>query len=206
MKAENNATRIVSTNFEVVYKNAVLEFINHNPDAGRKDIRNALKKQYSWLYRHNRKWLEDNLPVSMKNTQAIQNNRVNWTDRDFLIMNEIKEVYHQLISMDKPVRITLSLMGKKIGKLSLLEHYIDKMPETKRYLDQILESVEEFQSRRIDYACKFIINSGLQLKKWRIIKVAGLRNEFALTLDWYIEKCIDSYLNEGILDEMEKNT
>lgn len=53
-----------------------------------------------------------------------------------------------LNSEGKPERITISKIGKKIGRLSLLEKHLDKLPLTKDYLQKHIESVEDFQKKK----------------------------------------------------------
>ncbi len=63
--------------------------------------------------------------------------------------------------MEKPVRITNSLIGKQLGILSNLEKHLNKLPKTWKLLSNITESVPQFQIRR---CCK-IIDQMLHEKK-----------------------------------------
>ena len=80
-----------------------------------------------------------------------------------------------LLNADKPARITLSRIGKTIGLLALLEKHLDLMPLTKAYLKSVAESVEDFQIRRIKWAIKLLDECGEEIQRWKVIRVAGLR-------------------------------
>ncbi|MBY6988544.1 hypothetical protein HYH98_18760 [Clostridium botulinum] len=95
---------------------------------------------------------------------------------------------------DEPIRITKSIIGRELGILTALEKNIDKLPNTERYLNKIIETVEDFQIRR----CKKIIinkiDKGEPIKRWEIQRIAGIRSEafekikaIALGTDWFIE-------------------
>lgn len=67
----------------------------------------------------------------------------------------IKTLYEQLWASEKPIRITTSLLGKRLGIIANLERHLEQLPITKRLLEQITESVEQFQIRR---CCRIIDN------------------------------------------------
>src|SRR5699024_110380 len=60
--------------------------------------------------------------------------------------------------LDKPVRITISVIGKRLGILSNLEKHLDKLPQTKKLLTDVTETTQQFQIRR----CCTIINQMLR--------------------------------------------
>lgn len=90
------------------------------------------------------------------------------------------------------VRITKTLLSKTISKSVLLYYYIDKLPNTKDYIDEITETTEEFQIRRVDKICKKLICEEEELIKWRIVRLAGLRNNCSNKvkdrIQYYIDK------------------
>lgn len=103
--------------------------------------------------------------------------RVDWENRDNKILKELQNIKTELLLSPKPRRITKSLLGRSIGKLPLLEHYIDKMPKAKSFLIGETESVDDFQRRRIDIVYNKYLNRGVQLKDWELARIAGLRKD-----------------------------
>lgn len=138
------------------YKECILNNITNNPSATRTEIRNMCKKEYTYFYRKNNNWLNNNLP---QQTMRIPcNNRVNWDKRDVEYLALIKAKYEELVTKDIPIRITKSTIGKSLGILACLEYNLSKLPKTDKYLKDILESVEEFQLRR----CKKLIDNKIK--------------------------------------------
>ncbi len=49
------------------------------------------------------------------------------------------------------------------------------MPLTKAYLDLVVESVEDYQIRRVQWAVETLHHQGEQVEPWKVIRLAGLR-------------------------------
>lgn len=181
------------------YKNSIRKAILDNPTVSRTAIRSICKKEYTYLYKHARDWLMENLPQRLQ-PKPNKNIIVDWHNRDIETVRLLKGKYQDFFKKEKPVRITKSLLGKTLGILANLEHNIDKLPKTEAYLAEILESVEDFQIRR----CKKIISERLNneetIKMWQIQRAAGIRGETFKK----IEKQLEEYLNakrEFLYDE-----
>lgn len=188
-------TEEVHTSFEDSYKNDIDDFIKCNEGCTRQQLRNSLKKQYIWLYRHDKLWLENNLPEAIPKGKRNENNkeRVNWDKRDIEIMNLIVAKRKEMLNEERPIRITKSSVGKAIGLFAALEKNIDKLPKTKEYLNEVTESVEQFQIRR----CRQIIDNKIKeeqsIKFWEVQRKAGIRTEDFKKLTKELQK----YINTG---------
>ena len=136
------------------YKADILNQIKSNPTIARQEVRDALKKQCTWLYRHDRGWYEENLPKAQVNKGHVKSMNEYWEKIDSEILMLLEKEYSKIMACEKPFRITKSLLGRRISKLVYLERKIDKMPKTKGYLDSITETVEKFQRRRVELICK----------------------------------------------------
>ncbi|MFB5089700.1 TnsD family Tn7-like transposition protein [Psychrobacillus sp. PGGUH221] len=134
------------------------------------------KSVYNWLYKHDRDWLMQNQNRYNNITQDSNKIRINWNDRDEEMAIEVRETANQLISI-RQVRITKTEIGRRIGKLSLIEKQIEKLPKTKRELERVVETTEQFQIRRIDLSIEELIINNEILKVWKVAKKAGLRTE-----------------------------
>ncbi|MCY6957426.1 TnsD family transposase [Clostridium brassicae] len=179
LKRHNNTIKaeekVVESKIGTIYKEHILNTRVTNPTATRTEIRNMCKKEYMYLYRNDKKWLEDNLPLKSKSIN--RNKKVDWDKRDIEFVALIKVKYKELLSKDSPIRITKSSIGKSAGILVTLEKNINKLPKTKKYLNQIIETVEEFQIRR----CKKIIDTMYEkdecIRLWEIQRSAGIRSK-----------------------------
>src|SRR5699024_12024812 len=94
-------------------------------------------------YRHDKKWLFNNLPINQ--IKGKPKATVDWESRDCEYYSKIKRLYEELIMLDKPVRITISVIGKRLGILSNLEKHLDKLPQTKTLLPVVPEPTQHYQ-------------------------------------------------------------
>lgn len=177
------------------YKKDVIEFIKDNKVSTRQQVRNSLKKQYIWLYRHDKIWLQNNLPESIPRGKRNSNEltKVDWDKRDAQYLKLLSNKRASMLNQVKPIRITKSSLGKEIGILAALEKNIDKLPRTKEYLKKITETVEEFQLRR----CRQIIDNKIKedetIKLWELQRQAGIRTKTFNKL----KETLINYINTG---------
>lgn len=117
---------------------------------------------------------EPKMPKPPNNKQ-----RVDWKERDDAIVEKIAEAKEELLVRKEPVRITRSLLGRSIGRLTLLEHYICKLPQTKEFLDCKTESIEEFQLRRLRTIYQDNLEQGHHLRPWELTRLAGIKSGYS---------------------------
>ena len=99
------------------------------------------------------------------------------------ILPQIKEIVDRMLNSDaKPERITISSIGSKLGIRGLLEKHLDKLPKTKAYLDSVKETNHDFRLRRIRWAVKKLKKEGEELQMWKIMRKAGIREEYQAKL------------------------
>jgi hypothetical protein len=156
-----------------------LELIKQYPDKSKTELRELNRAVYAWLYRNDRAWLNVNSPIS--SAKKTINKRVNWQERDEEILREVIVAIDEILKSEgKPRRLTISSIGKQIGKLSLLQKHIDKMPKTKAYIENNVESIEDYQQRRIEWAIDELKKEGNEIKEWKVIRKAGIKKGDAI--------------------------
>lgn len=174
------------------YRDELLSLLSDKPELSRKQLRDHLDKQYMYLYRHDRQWLEEHLPKKRKmKDRFIERKRVDWEERDKALLLEVEDVYMELLEKEKPVRITKSIIGTKLGKLSMLEKNPHFLLKTNAFLSHVVESVEEFQKRRIEKVFQILYEEKSVVKKWEVKRKAGLRSPISRTLEEWIDKQIE---------------
>nr|WP_274377377.1 TnsD family transposase [Desulforamulus aeronauticus] len=172
------------------YRKDWYELRRHHNQASKTELRKLAPRTYIWLYRHDKEWLNQNSPYFRANKQ--ENMRVNWLERDKEVLLKVKKAVSRIkVLDDKPVRISISRIGKLSGTLSLLEKHLDKMPLTKEFLKNNYDTTEEYQIRRIKWAVRKINLAGEQPKAWKVSRMSGLRPEFSHKLRSDIEQSID---------------
>lgn len=147
------------------------------PDFSKSELRKKRPEVYAYLYRHDRDWLNVNSP-KRKNVGPT-NNRVNWLERDKEILEKVKKVVSELRGIDKrPVRITVKILGDGIGERALLERHLDKLPETRVFIEQVSESEQDFRLRRVKYVINEMKENGEVIKEWKVLRKAGIKQDF----------------------------
>ena len=67
------------------------------------------------------------------------------------------------------------------------------MPMTKAYLNSVVESIEDYQIRRVRWAAETLDRRGESFDRWKVIRMAGLRPDYSETVERAIEQevCLD---------------
>lgn len=180
-----------ANNFEIErnkYRTNWLKAVESNEGKSKTEIRKIAQAEYAWLYRHDREWLDTNSPKPLKR-RKYSDNRVDWAKRDNEIAEKVKEVANEELNnpLKKPERLTISSIGKKIGELSLLQKHLNKLPKTKKLLGDVIESIEEFQIRRVKYVAQQIREREELVREWMIVREAGLRPGYSEKVKQAIE-------------------
>ncbi len=173
------------------YRNNLLKFIAENPNLSRTEIRQQFQKEYMFFYRHEREWLFKVLTiVKVAGGSQVYND---WQQRDQELLLQFYKAWMELLNKEKPIRISKSSLGKKIGKLSLLEKHLDKLPDCNDFIVKVSETTQQFQLRRCQRVIINMKQEGLPLIEWKIWRKAGLRqkdyNLIKDKLEWRFHEC-----------------
>ncbi|HKQ04867.1 MAG TPA: TnsD family transposase [Blastocatellia bacterium] len=135
-------------------------------------LRGKAPALYTWLYRNDRSWLDKNSPPRFVRAQRVA--RVDWRRRDGEVLRLVKGSVQKILQRVPPVRVTQSRIGKAIGLVSLLERHLDKLPLTQGFLTSVVESIEDFQIRRIKHVIQELAQRGSQIRGWQVVRLSGL--------------------------------
>lgn len=114
---------------------------------------------------------------------------VNWHKRDLELLNEVTEVVKYLYEQEKPLFVNKSRVGKTVGKLSLIEINLNKLPKTKLFLESHIESREGYQIRLLKWACKEVYKQDREfVRRWRVIGHAGIRDNISERAEKALQK------------------
>ncbi|MBB6447891.1 TnsD family Tn7-like transposition protein [Bacillus benzoevorans] len=181
-KSYNHQNNLSISLFKIEKENEWVNLLRGYPNFTITQLRNEAPALYAWHYRNNREWLKKHYPKA--STKPIINKRVDWEKRDLEILTQVKQVIQELYSLEKPVYVNKSRVGKAIGQLSLIEKLLDKLPKTKAYLVQNLETREQYQIRRIKWACKKLyLEKEEQIVEWKVQRLAGLRKSLSVKVE-----------------------
>jgi hypothetical protein len=172
------------------YRQEWLKAIKNNPNKSKTYLKDNNVALYTWLYRHDKKWLDENSPK--KKVGIRKGSLIDWNKRDEeclkLVVEQVKSIRE---SREKPERVTVGLIGRKTKKLTLLQKHLDRMPKTKSYLTKNIEAIEDIQIRRIKWAVKKLSEVGI-VSEWEVVRLAGIGKENAIKL----KKIILYYMSE----------
>lgn len=133
---------------------------------------------YSSLYRRDRDWL---LQINKRYRAGIRRrvSRVDWGCRDLELFEKLRDIKRsQPMGLDSP-RQSKRWYLAQIGRMTSIVKHLDKLPLTSAFLATCSEDIEAYQVRRIRVVMRTLVGSGIPLKRWRILRAAGL-NEIRL--------------------------
>lgn len=131
------------------YKDDVLLFINKNPNARRIDIRKALPKQYSLLYRRYREWCEEYFPIPREpEVVAIRDIYEFWKDKDEETSTILEKHIKDILTNKMEIRITKKYLAKYARCTALLSRdRLSKLPKCEKLLEKYIETNEVYKNR-----------------------------------------------------------
>lgn len=157
------------------YKSTILNIKEINTVLSRTDLRKICKKEYMYLYRYDKNWLINNLPVIRECKTG--NHRVDWNERDKEYLKVLNKRYKELIENSSMIRITKGRLAKPLGILSNVEKKLNYLPMTKKFLNEICEKTSDFQFRRCKYLIDKYFKLGNEFRLWNIQRDAGIRKD-----------------------------
>lgn len=145
-KKVNNEEKLIKKPSEVIDYRAIWKAnLKLYPEYTKTELRQLNPKVYTWLYKNDKEFLNNNSPDFKKRKHI--NNRVDWNKRDLNILEQIR---HYLLSIDeneRPIRITKRHIAVAIDKLGLIEKKLDKLPLTKEFILLAAESNTQYKER-----------------------------------------------------------
>jgi hypothetical protein len=177
------------------YRSLLSDAIMECPDVTRTQLRLKFQRAYKYLSENDKKWFDANVPQTRQATTIT--NATDWELRDQEYFQKIKEVYPELMQLEKPVRITHTFFGKRLNIFNLaIKSYVEKLPKTNKLLNEITETVREFRIRR----CCIVIDQ--MLEEHNYVRWEKLRESCAIEAKNF--KKIKPYLEEYI-SKKQKN-
>lgn len=147
------------------------------PCLSRTELRKLNPTLYNRLYRSDRSWLEKESPTKVRRRLAIKP-RIDWIRRDWELVEKIKMAVLAIQTKEgKPKQLSKNAIGLATGQVSLLEKHLDKLPQTKAYLELVVENKEQYRMRRLKWAIEELKREGKGIVKWEVLRKAGIRPE-----------------------------
>lgn len=158
----------------------------------RTELRKNAPRLCNWLYQNDNEWFTSNLPPLKR--EYIQKSFVDWGKRDdeYLLLI-IREAIN--LSIEVPlVRVTKTKIYQRLDVQARFENNLDKLPKCKNLLQGIIETVEEFQVRRIRFFGKQFREKNIDYSISTIKRAAGIKE----TSNQLIRNVILEELKKGV--------
>ena len=132
---------------------------------------------YAWLYRHDYKWLQQ-YNSKHQVVRSPLNTRVDWHNRDREYAKVLLRLAHQFKDDLSPTpRRSRNWYLMQLPQHSSIEHNLSKLPLVRCFLVKYVESITEYQLRRVCVAVKILSSDFQPLHLWRVFRLAGLSKE-----------------------------
>ncbi len=136
-------------------------------------LRSKVSGVYTWLYRNDKTWLQAHRPASKK--PKLRPSRLNWEKRDLQLAAEASSAALHIKNLPgPPVRLTISTLGREIGKLALIQQHLDKLPRTAKTLRELVETREAFAVRRLWWVTEDYRQRHIYPQRWQLVRKAGV--------------------------------
>jgi hypothetical protein len=132
------------------YRQEWLSIREKNPEAKRAELWDRFYKVYRWLEKHDSEWLKEHLPAPYKRVGSGR--QKDWASLDIELAKVVLNVANAIKSASPPLRVTLKAIGIELDRLSTLQTARDKLPQTAKVLDEVIETSLEFDIRRVGWA------------------------------------------------------
>lgn len=162
--------------------------ISESGTIGPKALRGKCSKDFAWLYRNDREWLQD-ICVRLR-IRREPHARVDWVARDNSYCAMVRAYVETVQSAGVRPRISRTLMARHVGEATVRAN-LARLPKFVALLSELEENKLSYQCSRIKYATDKLIQDGQPIVRWKIQRSAGVR-------DWkpchtiYMQSIIDS--------------
>jgi hypothetical protein len=169
------------------YREQWIQAIKDNPGLSRSFLIKRYSEIYKWLRENDVDWYEENSPDSKRYMVS------DWTDADNDSLEKARKAVSYLKSLPgRPVWINRRSV-EKYGGLNNLYKNLDNgyLPKTQAYLNEALETDNEWRKRKIQWAVKELYDADKNLQLSQIQTKASISHEYFVQLEPFIRGCIE---------------
>jgi len=155
------------------FRAAWLSEQNQNPKLTRTELANRLRRVYSWLYLHDREWLNAHKPPT---NYSRRSHRVDWSSRDGQLSEEVRRAAAQLkIAAGRPARVTRSLIARSLNKVNKLnDKALKNLPLTAKAFSEVVDLPIDFILRRLKWTVGYLQRENIPLLKATLKARSGI--------------------------------
>lgn len=177
------------------YRLRWLKACEAKPGAGQNEIRKTAVTVYTWLNRHDKEWLSQH--PSERRQRGGNRTYADWTEKDRKFSILVPKAAERIkLLPGKPTQITKAKLLTVIGCGSLPSKQWSRLPLTEKAISLEVEDRTTFRMRKVQWAVWKLTALGDPVVKWRVMKLAGIRDEA-----WNV--CWKAYIADENLSKTE---
>lgn len=141
-----------------------------------KEARQKNQALYARLYRNHRDWLLQIDRANHADSKSV-NKRVDWTKRDRQIAKNLRCILDKLSDDLYAPHLSKTFLIHQLKHRATFEKNLYRLPRCSTLLSHYSESIEEYQARRLTRAYLATNENGSKVKRWFLLREAGLSDE-----------------------------
>lgn len=147
--------------------------LEHYPPKAARQQNPAL---YARLYRSHYDWLI-HIDSLFHAENVVVNNRVDWLQRDRQIARELRRACEGLSKDLNAPHLSRTFLIHQLEQRATVEKNLHRLPRCKQLLSLYTECTSDYQARRISRAYLAMLESRQEIKRWSLLRQAGLSDE-----------------------------
>jgi len=165
-------------------RQSFLELIEENPTATRNTLSLLAYHCYKWLKKNDSDWFELHAPSPLKTAKM-------WDETDNEYLEKIKNAVEQIRNFPgRPKFISIWSVSRKSGISNPYKwFFFEKLPKTKAFITENIETLEQWRKRKILWAVKQIHERGEVVTLSKVQYAACIAHK-ERKLDKFILECI----------------
>jgi hypothetical protein len=124
-------------------------------------------------------------PQVRHNTSIVE--RVNWQERDRVLSQQVQLAAANILAEEKPKRITKNELIRRGELHSSVVYYPTRLPETCSTMAELIEDLDDFQIRRIDWAIEQLTKHNAP-KEWKVRRLAAITPKCTKKVQRYLNR------------------
>lgn len=177
------------------HKKRLARFLVQEPNADQARLQKKLPRSYIHVHRRDKSWLNEHFPQKKRAPVMSRKKKMfDWGKRDMEMELKLRAVAEQLKnSLARPIRLTKCGFLAKAGIMSKVYFYLERLPRTKKVLEELIDSDESFNRRKINWAIGALSKEGSLATKSAVIQKVSLRRKFG----YLVDEALDMYVGKG---------
>ena len=135
------------------------------PDRARIELKRLVMADYVWLKRHDREWLDANMPPAHRLKRGPP--RQDWSTLDQTFCRQVGEAIDSIRATTPPKQVTLGAVERHMLVSGMRRRSLH-MPLTAAVIAEGLETTADFHLRRLTWAKQELMRQGITLTPYRL--------------------------------------